>query len=199
MIQPKKTFRYTTKFVISVIAMSLAACTGTESANSPIDSPSSPASPVATSSPQATASSNTVAIPGVNNVNEISFKAAAKNSSGFFDAINGSNTQRVEIQKGVPVTASGWAILPEEGKLPDRVIITYGDNNSVVAVAPVNLERPDVLKALKSPAYKNSGWSATLDSSNLPASEVVLKAWAYNSATKEANQLGNTREIVVRN
>lgn len=197
MIQRKKTFRYTTKFVSSVIAISLAACAGTESANSPVDSPSSPASPVATSSPQATASSNTVAIPGVNNVNEISFKAAAKNSSGFFDAINGSSTQRVEIQKGAPITASGWAILPEQGKLPDRVIITYGDNNSVVAVAPVNLERPDVLKALKSPAYKNSGWSAILDSSTLPVGEVVLKAWSYNSALKEATQLQPTHQVVV--
>jgi len=75
------------------------------------------------------------------------------------------------------------------------VIITYGDNNSLVAVAP-NLDRPDIVKLLKNPAYNKSGWSTTFNS--LPtAGKVALKAWAYNSASKKLPT--ETHEVVVLN
>ncbi|MEM5838742.1 hypothetical protein AAHH59_10585, partial [Pediococcus acidilactici] len=105
--------------------------------------------------------------------------------------INGSSTTTIEVAKGI-FTARGWAILPEEGRPADRVILTYGKNNCVVAVAPVNLERADVARALKNPAYKYSGWSITLNPSGLPVGKVVLKAWAYNSTRKEAEHLNST-------
>jgi hypothetical protein len=66
-----------------------------------------------------------------------------------------------------------------------------------VAVAPVNWERPDVVKLLNNPAYKNSGWGVTFNSSTLSAGKVVLKAWAYNCALKEAIQLNYTPTIEV--
>jgi hypothetical protein len=47
---------------------------------------------------------------------------------------------------------------------------------------------------LKNPAYKNSGWSATINPATLPSGKVVLKAWAYNSASKDAIQLNNAFE-----
>ena len=142
--------------------------------------------------PQTTNSLTSVAIPEVENIREIIFKAASHNfPSGCFDGIDGSNTTTIEVAKGI-FTARGWAILPEEGRPADRVILTYGKNNCVVAVALVNLERSDVVRALKNPAYKYSGWSITFNLSNLPAGKVVLKAWAYNSARKEAEQLNST-------
>jgi len=95
------------------------------------------------------------------------------------------------------VTVKGWTVLANEGKIADRVIITYGDDNSVVAVAPVSLDRPDVVKSLKNPNYRKSGWGATFNSSTLPTGTVALKAWAYNAANKNATQLGNTREVIV--
>ena len=131
-----------------------------------------------------------LAILGINHYREIRFKAASKNSSsGCFDTINGKSVTTIEVPKATPLTATGWAILPDEGKTADQVIITYGKNNCVVAVAPVNLARPDVAKALNNPAYVNSGWSITLDPSTLPKSKVELKAWAYNAIRREAIQL----------
>jgi predicted SAM-dependent methyltransferase len=138
-----------------------------------------------------------VVIPGVKDIKEIKFRATSKNSPGFFAAINGSSAPKLKVSKASSLTASGWAVLADEGRPADRVLITYGDNNLLVAVAPVNLERPDVVKVLKDPAYKNSGWSATFNPSTLPGDEVVLKAWAYNSARKEAIQLNLTHEVVV--
>ena len=200
--------------LISVIAISLAACAGTQNTTTPNDSAGSPTfnsaspnepagSPVAdsttgSSSPQPTSSPVSVAIPGVNNVEEINFKPAPKNlPNGRFDGLNNSNAPKIEVTQSTPVTARGWAIIADESKLPDNVIITYGDNNSLVAVAPVNVERPDVAKVLKNPAYRKSGWSAIVNPSILPAGEVVLKAWAYNSASKEATQLDSTYQLVI--
>ena len=195
MLQHKR-IRFT-NFGISVLAVLITACSGTDTTTS--NEPASP--PVADptmSSPQATDSVAKVTIPGVSNVEEINFKPAPeKGSIGHFDTINGSSAPRIEVPKVTLLTATGLAIAPEAGKLPDSIIITHGDNNSLVAVAPVNVERPDVEKALKNPAYKNSGWSATFDASTLPNEEVVLKAWAYNSTTKEATQLNATYEVVL--
>lgn len=187
--------------LISAIAVSLAACTGTESTNSPTSSANStPTYDASSSSPQTTVSPASVTLPGVNNVKEIKFKAGPKNyPTGYIDAINGSNKPKLELSKAAPVVVSGWAILADEGRLADSVIITSGNNNSLVAVAPVKLERPDVVKVLKNPAYRNSGWIATIKPSTLPVGPVVLKAWAYNSARKEATQLNSTHEVVVRN
>lgn len=202
--------------LISAIAISLAACNSTESTNTPNDSAGSPTfnsaspnesagSPVAastSSSPQPTESSTSVAIPGANNikeiVEEINFKAAPKNlPNGRFDGLNNSSASKLEVTQATPVTARGWAILADESKLPDNVIITYGDNNSIAAVVPVNVERPDVAKVLKNPAYIKSGWSAIVNPNDLPAGEVVLKAWAYNSARKQATQLDSTYQLII--
>lgn len=148
-------------------------------------------SPAATS-PQTTDSLISSVIPEVNN-QEIKFKVAAKNSlSGCFDKLNGSNITKTEVSNVTPVTASGWAILPEAGRPADSVIITHGKKNSFVAVASVDLERLDVVAALDNPAYRKCGWSITLNPSVLPAGKVVLKAWAYNSASNEATQLNFT-------
>ncbi len=155
------------------------------------DGPPSTAS-TDSSCPQTTESPTGFVIPDVTNIKEINFKVASKSPpSGFFDGVNGSAVTKIEVQTATPITARGWAILADEGRPADRVIVTYGKKNSLVAVASVNLERPDVAKALENPAYSKSGWSITLATSNLPKGQIVLKAWAYNSARKEAIQLGS--------
>lgn len=200
MISRNKSFVQPKALVVAVVTVLLAACTGTETSNVPTDSATPPSSLASSSSPEPTSSNSatSLVIPGVNDVSEISFKAASGASSGFFDTVNNSTGPRIEVPNAAPVTVSGWAVLPNN-KLPDRVIITAGDNNSLVAVTPVTLKRPDVSKALKNPAYENSGWSVTFNSSTLPAEPVILKAWAYNSATKEATQVAPNHEVVVLN
>ncbi len=193
------TNHYTQSLLILALAISLAACSsGTESANTSGDSANSTATSVNTSSsPQPTNSTANIALLGVNSVDEINFKPAPKAAPGFFDGINGLSAPTIQVSKANPITATGWAIISDESRPADRVIITYGENNSIVAVAPVKLERPDVVKVLKNPEYKNSGWATTINASTLPADEVVLRAWAYNSKTKEATPFTSTREVVV--
>lgn len=200
MIGCTKSFVQIKALVIAVITVLLAACTAPETSTVPTDSATPPSSLASSSSPEPTSSNSatSLVIPGANDVSEISFKAAPDDSSGFFDTVNNSTASRIEVPKATPVTVTGWAVL-SNNKLPDRVIITAGDNNSVVAVTPVTLKRLDVSKALKNPAYENSGWSVTFNSSALPAEPVVLKAWAYNSANKEATQVPPTHEVVVLN
>lgn len=199
MLKNIKGFHHVKTLVVSVIAVSLGACSPATETTTSTDSVSPPPTSVATSSPLTTSSPATVAIPGVNNVGEINFNTASPNStSGFFDAVNNSSTAEVEVVKGTPVTVRGWAFLAKEGRPADSVIITSGEDNTLVAVAPLNLERPDVSKALKNPAIEKSGWSTTFNASTLPTEQVVLKAWAYNSETKEATQVRNTYKVVVR-
>lgn len=200
MLQLTKSFCLTKTLVISLIAALLAACSaGTESTNSPNSSASSPSISSATSSPETTASAEDITIPGVNNVKEISFKAASSAANGFFDGITqpGANGPSIQVPKAAPFNISGWAIASRENKPADSVLITYGDTNSLVAVVPVNQERPDVAKSLNNPTYKNSGWSSTINPSSLPNNEVTLKAWAYSSASKEAIQLNNSLQVVL--
>jgi len=199
MLKNTKLFHHAKTLVVSVIAISLGACSpATETTTTPTDSVSPAPTSVATSSPQTTTSPPTVAIPGVKDVGEINFKPASPNfTSGFFDGKNGTRETTFEVSKATIFNISGWAILANENRPADMVIITYGDTNSLLAMAPVNLERPDVVKVLKNPAYKNSGWSTTINPSTLPANQVVLKAWAYNSANKEATQLSRTHEVIV--
>jgi len=146
-----------------------------------------------TASSDLTTPSSDFSILGVNNFREIKFKIASKGCpSGFFDGVNGSIITKIKVPSATPITARGWGIIADEGRPADGIIITYGKNNSLVAIAPVNLERPDVAKVLGSDVYSKSGWSITFDPSSLRNGHIVLKAWAYNSAKKEAILLDST-------
>lgn len=123
------------------------------------------------------------------NLKEIKFNAAPKTLNGCFDSIDGVNPTAIEVPKTTPVIARGWAILPDEKKTADCVIITHGKNRQLVAVALVNSERPDVAQAFSNPAYQKSGWSATLNLTNFPGGKIQLQAWAYNAARHEATLL----------
>ena len=198
MIQP--ILHHTKNLVISALAISLAACSsgGESTTSSPsVESPNSQTLSASSPSPQQTDLQASVSIPGVNSVKEIKFQGRNL-SDGFFDKVNNSSALTHEVSRAAPIQVSGWAFVSGERKPADVVLITYGDNNTLVATAPVNLDRPDVAKALKNPAYKNSGWNATFNASTLPTGKVALKAWVYNSARKQATQLGNIHEVIVK-
>lgn len=134
----------------------------------------------------------------INNIKDIDFKVAPNYIAGFFDVVNSrSGKNIVKVLKSTPFNASGWAILADEGRPADSIVITYGEKNSLVAVAPVSLERADVAKALNNPTYNNSGWNTTINTSILPVGKVVLKGWAYSLVNKEATQLNNLVEVMV--
>ncbi|GET42986.1 hypothetical protein [Microseira wollei] len=186
--------------LISILAVSLTACTEGSQTKGDASKPanSSPAAtPVKAAATKAEPAFSKT-IPGVKNASEVKFKSPSDPSkTGFFDTVNESIGPKHEVAKTATVKIAGWAFLPGKNKIPERVIITLADNKTVVAVADVKLPRPDVAKALNNPAYKSSGWDVTINASALPPGKSVLKAWAYDSATKEATPLGGTHEIVV--
>ena len=188
--------------VISVVAVSLAACSGnSQSASTTSPDNTSPAVTTSSSSVDAGKGSSTATASNPQekiNSSEVKFKPAPANTIyGVFDIVNGSSAPAHKVSKSKPIAIAGWATLPNKSKSADRVIITLADNKTVVAIAPVNTAREDVAKTMKNPAYKNSGWNATIAPSTLPTGKVVLKAWAYDSATKEATQLGRTHDLDV--
>lgn len=201
MLQRKNAFNQTTMLIL-VIAASLAGCaspgTNTTSTESPVSSTVTNSSPSG-SSPSNAMQAN-ISIPGVNSVEEVKFSPVAGSSlNGSFDVVNNSSATSHEVPNSANIQVAGWAVLPTEDKPADTVIITQGENNSLVGVAPVNFERPDIVKGFKKPNYKNSGWTTTFNASTLPAGKTVLKAWAFNSGTKEAIQLGRTHEVTILN
>lgn len=197
----RKNTRSTIALTISAIALALTACSvepDTQSVqpqapNSSVPESTEPASPQATIAPSA------VTIPGVENPEEVTFVVVKENSkSGFFDALNNSGELNHTAAKSEPIVISGWAILPEQAKPADAVLITSGDARTLVAVAEVNVDRLDVAKSLNNPALQKSGWTATIDPSNLSGNEVILQAWAYNAATKEATLLNNFHKVIIK-
>lgn len=190
-------FHRTKTLIISAVAVSLAACsTGSNSTDSSTSANSSaPTSSENSPSSQTTDTQISANIPGVSDIKDVKLTPNSKGvPAGFFNGASGSTQPKQDVAKSQPFTVQGWAIIATQGKVADRVIITAGDNNTVVAVVPTNIERLDVVQALKSPAYKNSGWVATINPVTLPSGKVVLKAWAYNSASKDAIQLNNSFE-----
>lgn len=189
--------------VVSALAILVAACSdNTQSATNTTSPPAAdPAANVSTSAPAgqpiATPAINISSL-GVKDVSEINFQTPSPNViNGFVDAVNNSGTIKHNVSKTGTVKFTGWAIIPEKNKAAEKVILTLPTNNQIVAIANVNTARPDVAKAIKSENYKNSGWTTSFAASSLPPGRVVLKAWAYDPATKTATQLKNLHELTV--
>jgi hypothetical protein len=177
--------------IASAILISLTACgspTSTQS-NTPTASPEpTTAAPAPTASPETTAATEGVI-----------FKEPIKGKlNGYIDALNNSAKTPQTVAPDRAIQLSGWAIVPDGSKPADSVIITYGDSNTVATTIPVGLNRPDVAKNFKNPALEKSGWVAVIDPANLnlTGETAKLKAWSYDSQTKEAHPLGNSFEIV---
>lgn len=223
MLQGKKGFPGIKFLMISVLAVSLVACSNdSETSSTPSDSASSPSTPTTAASsppastaptiplsttsgstapsPQTTPSPVSIAIPGVKDLREIKFEVTPNSTHGFFDGVSNDNIgPKITVQKTATFKVSGWAVLSKKDKPADLVLITDGKTNAIVAVVPVSLPRPDVAKALKHPSYGNSGWSTELNASNLTTKSALFNGWAYNSTTKEATRFNNLLQVVVLN
>ncbi len=185
------TAKMTKKSLVAVAVIFLAAC-GPSTTTSEVETPTSQTNPQQTTI--------IAAIPDIKDISEIQFVEPTDETapSGVVDAVNNSTELEHTLTKSSePITVAGWAILPSENQPADKVIITTGDNNNIVAVAPVDQARPDVAQAFNNPAVETSGWIANIDPSLLPSETVTLKAWAYNSDTKEASLLGGVHQVTI--
>ena len=189
--------------VVSGLAILVAACSDNTPnvTNTPSPPAANPAANVNTAAPagQKTASPTiNIASLGVKNASEIKFQTPAPSViNGFVDIVNNSGALKHNVSKNGNVTLTGWAIVPEKTKPAEKVIITLPDTNEILAIANVNIARPDVAKVMKNEAYKKSGWVASFKGSSLPTGRVVLKAWTYDPATKTATQLKSAHELTV--
>jgi hypothetical protein len=189
----------------SAIAAALTACgpstdtTTTTAPETTTPATTASASPEAGQASPATATSTVSLEPlGVKDISEIKFQPlpeGTESPNGYFDGVNNQQTPEHTIPKADILALNGWAIVPSANKSAAQVIVTQGNQNAVIAIAPVNAERADVAKVTNNPAYTNSGWTATLDPSTLPPDKAILKAWAYNPDTKEAFQLSRVHTI----
>lgn len=184
--------------ILSLVAatLSLTACTSnqevtqTQPNTAPSDAVQSSPSPTQTVAKEYESTTE------VENLGEVKFQDEEKSPViGSFDAVNNSTQLNHTISKTTPIEVTGWAILPEENKPADNIIITEGENNTVVTIIPVNIARADVAQAQKNSAFEKSGWKGTIEPSNLQGDKVTLKAWGYNAQNKEAIVLESIHEI----
>lgn len=102
------------------------------------------------------------------------------------------------ILTGDEVFLSGWAVLPEKQKPADAVYLSYGDQNQLIAVAKVNVNRPDVAQVLSVSDYQKSGWSIQVPTAILPLGNTRFKVWAYDGESENLIQLPTEIKIQVR-
>jgi hypothetical protein len=87
-------------------------------------------------------------------------------------------------------TLNGWAVLLNQHKPADMVVLTCGGENAIVAAAQPWQPRPDVARELGDARYLKSGWQIQVRPRG-PA--CALKAWAYDAAANEAGLLRDLR------
>ena len=89
------------------------------------------------------------------------------------------------------LVASGWAVLPEQERAADAVILAYEDPSGdeiAFAVAKVGERRKNGNATVRH-AYKRSGWKKKFPKGSLPENARPITAWAFNTDTYEAFQL----------
>ena len=115
-----------------------------------------------------------------------------KATSGFFDQLTQSDDGHF--------TVSGWSVLSERKEAAVATLLTYDDEYgraNIFAIAVVNRPRPDVVSAVNTQGYLDSGWSTTIETKLLPPGRRTIRAWAFNPETCCASELNGTKSITV--
>ncbi|MBI3760069.1 MAG: hypothetical protein HY269_10020 [Deltaproteobacteria bacterium] len=99
---------------------------------------------------------------------------------------------------GESYTANGWAMLWEHPKRADRVLLTCGGGNELIATAAPSTPRPDVMVAFHDLRLGGSGWTVTFSASRVPAEGCQLKAWAWDRHDRKAMLLTPSHLIPAR-
>ncbi|HLO50820.1 MAG TPA: hypothetical protein VK211_20560 [Kamptonema sp.] len=111
------------------------------------------------------------------------------------------NPQTIEkpliVKKSGTVRVAGWAFLPEKLEQANIALLSYGNNKSFFANAYVNLDSPDIAKALNSSNYQRVRWAVTFLANSLPVGETIISAWVYNSDGNEFVKLNGGAKVTV--
>jgi hypothetical protein len=118
-------------------------------------------------------------------------RTAEPGDYGYFDGLDKTDEDSYH--------AFGWAILRDEGRPADAVLLTYEDANGepiVFAVADNMKERPDIPEATGRDAYLLSGWEESFSLSAVPAEgSTEIAVWAFDADAERAFKLNNTHEL----
>ena len=114
---------------------------------------------------------------------------------GSFDEINNSSQISHSLYRGNVLELYGWAIINELSQPADLVIITYGENNSIIKLVPVNLNRLDVSQAFNNRNLEKSGWKTLVFPEYFDSNTISIKAWAYNIESRKAFLLDKVHTI----
>ena len=120
-----------------------------------------------------------------NRIREIAFQTNAK-TMGEFEEIG---------KRGGDFTASGWAILPENHRAADGVLLTYDDAHGepiIFALADVGYKRPEVSQRLNDKVYLRSGWKKSWKAGQVPVGAQVVRAWTFDAENCRAFHIGAT-------
>ncbi|WP_334834759.1 hypothetical protein [Nostoc sp.] len=126
----------------------------------------------------------------------ITFITKADKVHGYID-VPPTTKQPLNIRSSDTLKLLGWAIIPEGLEQPPIVLLSYGNSQSFFATGLVNLNRPDVAKALNSNLYNTSGWEANISLKSIPAGESVIKAWVYDRISQQFIKLNGEPKITV--
>jgi hypothetical protein len=94
---------------------------------------------------------------------------------------------------GGALTASGWAILPDDHRTADSVLLTFDDEEGdpvIFALAEVKATRADTSQRLNDQAYLRSGWTKSWSAGQIPANSQLIRAWAFDAEDVRAYQIG---------
>jgi len=98
------------------------------------------------------------------------------------------------------VAVAGWAVLPDEKRRADAVVLTYDDPQGepiMFAVAMVHTPRTDLAIFSSRLAFLlRSGWVKTFDESRLPPGDHVIRAWAFNADNCRAYPIHGSATVV---
>jgi hypothetical protein len=99
------------------------------------------------------------------------------------------------VAPGVPVQAGGWAVLWKQHRPADRVLLTCGPANTLIASGVPIIERPDVVITFNDRRLSGAGWNIPIASADIPRQGCELKAWAWDRRTTEAMLLSPTHVL----
>lgn len=95
---------------------------------------------------------------------------------------------------GGKFAAKGWAILPENHRVADGVLLTYDDDQGepiIFALAEVEYRRAEISKRLNDKAYMNCGWVKSWRAEQIPANSQWIRAWAFDAENCQAFAIGS--------
>ena len=91
------------------------------------------------------------------------------------------------------LAAGGWAILPEQHRVADSVLLAYEDENGewiLFARTDVGSSMPAVSQRLDDDAYEFSGWLTSWKPELLPTGVHRISAWSFDADACRAYPIG---------